>query len=126
MSTDFSESGRRPVACVYEFGLSGEKQFRVSERRFHHRESRGGKTDAEKEKRDSGGSAEGQQSAECSGQKGRAVMLFATWVLGGFGLVLLDGSHRRKSPWSCWRKTVKLWMQLWSLKTAVYKKDRRG
>lgn len=47
----------------------------------------------------------------------------------GFGRiwpVLLDNSHRRKSRWSCWRKTVKLWMQLWSLKTAVYKKDRRG
>lgn len=33
--------------------------------------------------------------------------------------------RRRKSHWCCWRKIVKLWMQLWSLKTAVYKKDKR-
>lgn len=69
MSTDFSESWRRPVACVHESGFSGKKQYRAAERRFHHRESRRGETDAEKEKRHPGGEAEGQQSAECSGQR---------------------------------------------------------
>lgn len=69
MSTDFSESWRRPVTCVHEFGFSGKRQYRAAERRLRHRESRRGETDAEKEKRDPGGSAEGQQSAECAGQR---------------------------------------------------------